>query len=67
MCVLSVSLAVMQQSAAEKERGRSGQFNKRKLHHFPSFSWAGILSSQVNPVEIHLVLIMEMFVQFGQR
>ena len=39
MCVLSVSLAVMQQSAAEKERGRSGQFGKRKLHHFPSFSW----------------------------
>ena len=41
MCVLSVSLAVMQQSAAEKERGRSGQFGKRKLHHFPSFSWTG--------------------------
>lgn len=43
ICVLSVSLAVMQQSAAEKERGRSGQINRRKykkhsLFHFPLFS-----------------------------
>ena len=61
MCVLSVSLAVMQQSAAEKERGRSGQFGKRKLHHFPSFSWTRVnlcsaensfTSSQVNSVEV---------------
>ena len=39
--VLSVSLAVMQQSAAEKERGRSGQFGKRKITVFssPSFNW----------------------------
>ena len=41
ICVLSVSLAVMQQSAAEKERGRSGQFGKRKTTiylYFPPFS-----------------------------
>ena len=43
ICVLSVSLAVMQQSAAEKERGRSGQFGKRKYKSltyfiFPPFS-----------------------------
>ena len=73
MCVLSVSLAVMQQSAAEKERGRSGQFGKRKLHHFPSFSWTGgnrsyplrrvaSPSSQVNSVEIHFTH-MEIFVR----
>ena len=44
ICVLSSgSLAVMQQSAAEKERGRSGQFGKRKYKSliyfiFPPFS-----------------------------
>lgn len=36
MCLLTSfffdSIPVMQQSASEKERGRSGQFNKRKYN-----------------------------------